>query len=104
MNVLLITILCIALYWLMIWFTTKSQENKIHALKWILQATLGTLCVLWPIILINKFWVLFVAALTLVFATYIGSQGGLFGRLSKNGIYGGVWLSIPLYVYLLPNT
>ncbi len=88
----------------MVWITTREKEDQVQYLKWVLQATLGTICVLWPVLFISKFWVLFVAALLLVIATYLGSQGGLFGRLSKNGMFGGFWLTIPLYVYLLSNT
>jgi hypothetical protein len=50
------------------------------------------------------FWAIFVAVLLLVAAMYLGSQKGLIGRLSKNGVFGGIWLTIPLYIYLLPNT
>ena len=88
----------------MIWFSAKGQENSKLAYKVVLQASLITLCILWPVIFINKFWALFVAVLLLVVATYIGSQKGIFGRLSKNGVFGGIWLTIPLYIYLLPNT
>lgn len=104
MKLLLLTIACIFSYVLMVWFTTKRVEVKVQSLKWVLQATLGTICALWPVLFISKFWVLFVAALLLVVATYMGAQGGLFAKLSKNGMFGGLWLTIPLYVYLLPNT
>ena len=104
MQVILFSIICLCLYALMIWFSAKGQENSKLAYKVVLQASLITLCILWPVIFINKFWALFVAVLLLVVATYIGSQKGIFGRLSKNGVFGGIWLTIPLYIYLLPNT
>ena len=88
----------------MVWRSAKGQEDRKLAYKIVLQASLVTLCVLWPVIFINMFWALFVAVLLLVVATYVGSKKGLFGRLSKNGVFGGVWITIPLYIYLLPGT
>lgn len=104
MKLLFLTSTCIGLYILILWLSTRYREDKISSLKWVLQATLGTLCVLWPILFINQFWVLFLAALVIVFALFVGAQGGVFGRLSKNGIFGGIWLTIPLYFYLVTNT
>lgn len=104
MQVILFSIACLALYGLMVWLSAKWQEDKKFAYKTVFQASLFTLCILWPVIFINMFWALFVAVLLLVIATYVGSQKGLFGRLSKNGVFGGIWLTIPLYIYLLQNT
>ena len=88
----------------MVWLTTKGQENSKQAYKIIWQASLITVFILWPAIFLNKFFSLFIAALLLAIATYIDAQKGLFGRLSKKGVLGGIWLTIPLYIYLLPNT
>lgn len=88
----------------MVWVTAKNRSDKIATVRWVVQASLGTICILWPLAFLNRFWVLFVAIFILVVATYLGSQNGAFGRLSKNGIFGGVWLTIPIYVYLLQNT
>ena len=88
----------------MVWITLRSHENKVDPVKWLLQCTAGTLCILWPVMFQNMFWVLFLAVLIVVVAIYVGAQGGLFGRLFKNGVFGGIWLTIPLYAYLLPNT
>lgn len=104
MQVILFSIVCLVLYALMVWRSAKGQEDRKLAYKIVLQASLVTLCVLWPVIFINMFWALFVAVLLLVVATYVGSKKGLFGRLSKNGVFGGVWITIPLYIYLLPGT
>ena len=104
MKVILFSILCLVLYVLLVWLSAKDQENPKKAYLLLLQATLFTLCVLWPILFLSLFWVLFVAVLLMVFATYLASQKGLFGKLVKNGVFGGIWLSIPLYIYLLSNT
>ena len=104
MQVLLFSIICLVLYALMAWFSVKEQEDSRFAYKVVLQASLVTLCILWPVVFISLFWALFVAVLILVVATYLGSQKGLFGRLAKNGVYGGIWLTIPLYIYLVQNT
>lgn len=88
----------------MVWLSAKGQEHSKVAFRVVLQASLVTLCILWPVIFINKFWALFVVVLILVIATYIGSQKGLLGRLTKNGVFGGIWLTIPLYIYLILNT
>ena len=89
---------------LMVWLTTREKNDKVHSLKWILQATLGTACILWPVLFMSTLWFLPVAALLMVVAAYLGAQGGLFGRLSKTGMLGGFWLTLPLYIYLLSNT
>ncbi len=104
MQVILFSIVCLVLYALMVWLSAKGKEDSKLAYKVVLQASLVTLCVLWPVIFINKFWSLFVAVLILVIATYLGSQKGLLGRLTKNGVFGGIWLTIPLYIYLMQNT
>jgi hypothetical protein len=88
----------------MVWLSSKDQEDSKFAYKQVLQASLLTLCILWPSVFLNLFWALFVAVLLLVVAIYLGSQKGLIGRLSKNGVFGGIWLTIPLYIYLLPST
>ena len=55
--------------------------------------------------LINQFWVLFLALLILVVATYIGSNKKIAqGSFIKNGVFGGFWLLVPLYVFLSTNT
>jgi len=82
----------------------KAQEKKINHPKCVLEASLQTICILWPMLFINRFLALFVAVLILLVATYLGSKSGLLGKLSRNGMYGAVWLSIPLYVYLFPIT
>jgi len=105
MKVLFLSVICVILYTFIVWLTTrKVQEKKINPRKWVLQASLQTLYVLWPVLLINRFWFLFVAVLVLIVATYLGLQDSLLGRLSRTGMYGAVLLSIPLYVYLLPGT
>lgn len=104
MKIILLLIVCLSLYALMVWFSTKGEEDSKFAYKVLLKTSLITLCVLWPAIYIDMFWALFVTVFLLVVATYLGSQKGPFGRLAKNGVFGGVWLTIPLYVYLLQNT
>jgi len=104
MQLILISIFCLFLYTLMIRLSTKEQEDKKLACKMVLQASLVTICILWPVIVVDMFWALFVAVLLLVVATYIGSKKSLFSRFSKNGVFGGIWLTIPLYIHLLPHT
>ena len=104
MKLILFSILCLSLYVLLVWLSTRNQEYSKQASIQVLQATLVTVCILWPIVFVNLFWVLFLAVLLLVIATYLASQKGMYGRLIKNGVFGGIWLSIPLYIYLLPNT
>lgn len=51
-------------------------------------------------VLLVIFWSLFVAVLIVIVATYHGSQQGPFGRLLKSLVFGGLWLTIPLYIFI----
>ena len=54
---------------------------------------------------INLFWAIFAAVLILASAVYAGGQKKLkYGLTFKNGVFGGFWLMVPIYAYLVTNT
>ncbi len=54
---------------------------------------------------LSMFWVLFLAAIMLLFASYLGANEKYeHGVITKNGVFGGFWLLIPIYAHLAFNT
>lgn len=104
MKIILFTAFCLTLYILLIWLSAKDQESTLQAYKIMLQSTLVSLCILWPVLFVSLLWVLFVAVILAVSAIYFSSQKGLFGHLAKQGVFGGIWLTAPLYVLLFLST
>jgi len=104
MKILLFTFVCASFYIGMVWLTTKNQESQKAAIRTVVQGSLIGVCILWPSIFISMFWAIFVAVLVLVVAVYFGSQHGNKGHLIKHGVFGSLWITLPLYIWLLPNT
>jgi len=53
----------------------------------------------------NLFFCLFGAFLMCAIGLYIADNTKIENRVViKNGVFGGLWLSIPLYAYLVSNT
>jgi len=101
MKLLFLIIVGHGLYIFMLWLTMKHQTDKVSSVKWVLESTLVTLCVLLPVLFIDQFWVLFLAAFMVFLALYVGAHCSVFGRLSRQGILGGVCLAVPWYFYLV---
>ena len=74
-------------------------------MAWFLSSSLAVFVALGGLMMINLFWVLFIAFFVLVVATYIGSNEKFAHRKPlKNGAFGGFWLLVPLYVFLSTST
>ena len=73
--------------------------------SWFLGSSFVTVSVLSGILIISKFWVLFIACVILLVALYIGDSDKYPYRKSiKNGTFGGFWLLVPVYAYLFTST
>ena len=54
---------------------------------------------------LDLFYTLIFVSLVFAVASYIGSISKYkAGKTIKNGIFGGIWLASPIYVYLVNNT
>ena len=104
MELLLITIFVVFAYMGLLWFTCINPPIRSN-IAWFLSSSLAIFLSLGGLMLVNMFWVLFVAFLVLLIATYIGGNEK-FGHCKpmKNGVFGGFWLLVPLYVFLSTNT
>lgn len=89
----------------MSWFTLHNENNKSKASISFYSSSLISLAILGVSFAVNLFSSLFVAVLLLVITLYIETvRKESNGRLIKNGVFGGFWLSIPVYVYLANYT
>lgn len=53
----------------------------------------------------NLFFTLFLAAVILVVSLYLGDSRKIKnGTVIKGGVFGGLWLAIPVYIYFVANT
>lgn len=103
MKYFLILLLIIACYLGLFWFSTRNKTSECK-----LSFLLSSMCVLTMLIVFmyaNLFFALFGAVLVLALASYIGDHKKIRNSFAlKNGAFGGLWLSIPIYVYLVSNT
>ena len=83
MKLLFLIIICHGLYAFMLLLTMKRQTDKVSSVKWGLESTLVTLCVLLPVLFIDQFWVLFLAAFMVFLALYFGAHCAELKRLRK---------------------
>lgn|GEM_PF-3615132 len=89
----------------MSWLTLRNESCKSKAVISFLGSSLISLVILSVSFKINLFFSLFVVVLILVISLYIETiRKESNGRLIKNGVFGGFWLSIPMYVYLASHT
>ena len=104
MKLLLVTIVVVTAYSLLFWITCIKSQKTSEAI-WFIGSSVITFLVLGGLMLVNMFWVLFLAFLVLVVSTYIGGNKKIAqGALIKNGTFGGFWLLAPLYVLFATNT
>ncbi len=70
-----------------------------------MSSTIVVFAILSAVMYLSLFWCLFVAVLILVIGIYIGGREAFVLRKEiNNGVLGGFWLLVPIYVYLATNT
>jgi len=92
-----------AMYGGLYWLSTRGKTKQAKGAFAL--ATLVVFALLVAFMFANLFFCLFGAALMCYVAIYIGDNRKIENRVViKNGAFGGLWLAIPLYVYLVSNT
>ncbi len=105
MKILILSTVVLFMYMGLSWFSLRNEIPKSYSIKSFFGASSITVFLLCPSIAINLFWSLFIAVLILVIALYIESaRKESNGKLIKNGVFGGLWLTVPIYAYLATNT
>jgi len=84
------------------WFSVGScREGK---RKVFLSSSIVVFFVLIVFMAINLFFALFGAALIMLLAVYVSNKNrGKYGKQILHGAVGSLWLSIPIYLYLVAN-
>jgi len=92
-----------AMYGGLYWFSVRHKQKQ--AKQAFLVSSLVVFSALVTCMYFNLFFALFGAVLVMAFASYIGDRKKTKnGNAVKNGAFGGLWLAIPIYVYLVANT
>ena len=103
MKYYLFFLFVISLYAGLSWFTLREQSGRSKLIFYV--SSLCMLAILSTAMYTNLFFTLFIAVLIVVVALYIGDASKLQkGKIIKNGVFGGLWLSIPIYIYFVANT
>ena len=104
MKLALFSTVIVILYLSLAWFSVRSSDSKLTITKLFFIPSGIVFSFLSASYYQNLFISLFVVTLILVLAIYIGDKKFGHNRaLIKNGIYGGIWLSMPIYIYLAIN-
>ncbi len=104
MKLALFSVVTMSLYLGLFWYTCRGNMNTRHMGAFV-SATIVVFAILSAVMYLSLFWCLFIAALILVIGMYIGSRKAfLFRKEINNGVLGGCWLLVPIYVYLATNT
>jgi len=105
MAITIFSIVVLLLYAGLSWFSLRDKIPRSYAVKSFYSSSAITVLILVSGIAMDRFWSLFIAVLIVVLALYIESaRVESNGKLIKNGMFGGLWISIPIYVYLATNT
>ena len=84
------------------WYSVNDKERPAQVSFAV--TTLAVFLALVILIWINLFIALFGAALVLSFALYISDrEKTVYGKEIRNGAFGGLWLSMPVFIYLIAN-
>ncbi len=85
------------------WFSVGS--GNVDKRKVFLFSSVLVLVVLFMLMALNLFFALFGAVLVMSLVAYIsGKEQTKHGKQILHGAVGSLWLSIPIYVYLVANT
>lgn len=92
-----------AMYGGLYWFSVRDETKQ--AKEAFAFATLVVFAFSVVFMYTSLFFCLFGAALMCYVALYIGDNRKIQNRVViKNGAFGGLWLAMPFYVYLVSNT
>ncbi|MEC9263291.1 MAG: hypothetical protein VYD53_18200 [Pseudomonadota bacterium] len=104
METVILFLIAIVMYAGLYWFSYVRTDRKPESVYFFL-STVCCVTVLSIFMLLSLFWVLFIAALILAIASYLGSNTNIKNSAAfKNGVFGGVWLMVPIYAYLAQGT
>jgi len=93
----------LVLYGGLYWFSLRGKQGVAKLAFFVSSAIVFT--TLTVFMFANLFFTLFGAVLFCFFAIYVGDNAKVKNGIAiKNGAFGGLWLSIPLYLYLVSNT
>jgi hypothetical protein len=85
------------------WISTKGEATRIKMIFG--AATVLAFSSLLISMFLDLFYTLIFVSLVFAVASYIGSSSKYkAGKTIKNGIFGGIWLALPMYAYLVNNT
>lgn len=91
-----------AVYGGLYWFSVRHKQKNAKLI--FLMSSLGVFSGVVVCMHINLFFALLGAALIMGFATYVSDHEiTTSGNVIINGAFGGLWLTIPIYVYLIAN-
>ncbi|AZZ93492.1 hypothetical protein EUZ85_23320 [Hahella sp. KA22] len=100
METIILSVVALFLYTGLYWYTCLRTNKKSES-KWFFFGSIFCISILGIGMWLSMFWVLFLAAIVLLFAAYLGSSSKYaHGSLLKNGVFGGFWIMIPIYAQL----
>jgi heme/copper-type cytochrome/quinol oxidase subunit 2 len=103
MNIVILGLVTTLMFGALSFFTLKGQD-KLAKMSYLTSSAIS-LSVLVISSFISLFWALFVAALVICLALYFESYyTKTNGKYIKNGVFGGVWLVVPVYTHLALST
>lgn len=101
MKLALFSVFTVGLYWVLVWGAMSNPNTQPIGIKHFIVVSMLVFSVLVGSFYLSLFWCLFVAFLVFVTSLYIGhAKAETYGPFLRNSTIGGIWLSIPIYVYL----
>ena len=103
MAIIILGVTVTILYSGLAFFTLKNQVHEAYIAFF--GATILSFTVIVIGVIISLFWSLFIIPLVLSCGLYLeSSRKDKEGKFLKNGVFGGLWLVIPIYAYLATST